>query len=309
MPVDQLFQYFNETQKFSTWYHWERMPPDGAKVRYQGPIAGLGSRYQWGNQEKDKYSNRYEIIETISNQQVKGRLTVSGKSAEIVWSFNTTKDHKTLVNWSYKGAKIPFYLQLFSWLQKDEITHSVTMALDRLEKKLFEKNHQASGQAKYTISEKKIYPMPYVRLLAMSQETSENPEEIQTAFLETSSKIRSYLRDYKGYDDTVIGPAAMIFRSWDTRLDKVVFYAGIIIHKKVPTEEDMEIKTFLGSKVLKAVYEGCYKNLINAYRDLKKYAHENGFTVSTNSLEIFPQGADGSSLQNKIIIYLPVKGK
>lgn len=149
--------------------------------------------------------------------------------------------------------------------------------------------------------------MPYVRLLALFQETSVNPEETRTAFLEASSKIRSYLRDYKGYDDTVVGPPAMIFRSWDTRVDKVVFYAGVVIHKRVPTEEDMEIKTFGGIQALKAVYEGRYEDLATAYKDLKKYARENSFSVSTGSLEIFPERANASSPQEKIIVYLPVK--
>ncbi|XCI75603.1 MAG: hypothetical protein ABI045_02535 [Flavobacteriales bacterium] len=45
-----------------------------------------------------------------------------------------------------------------------------------VEEKLFMKDYQASVQSKYTISGNEIYPMPYVRLLAVFQEPSEDPE-------------------------------------------------------------------------------------------------------------------------------------
>lgn len=83
MPTNQLFQQFNEPRKFNAWHHWAETPLEGADAHYYGPISGLGSGYQWRDQNKDKYSGRYEIIETIPNKRIKGRLSVSGKSAEI----------------------------------------------------------------------------------------------------------------------------------------------------------------------------------------------------------------------------------
>ncbi len=98
----EVFPHLNSMREFYKWSPWTEKDPD-AKITYEGPETGVGSKYLWVGDRKKVGSGSLEIIESVENQKVNCDLKFDGRNdSEAGWIIEDHGDSST-VTWHFKG--------------------------------------------------------------------------------------------------------------------------------------------------------------------------------------------------------------
>lgn len=106
-PPEVVFNYINDIEQSNIWSPWMRMEPD-ARVRYEGPKAGVGASFSWEGKKIGK--GRLTTTDTITNEMVRLRLeffkpmvgtntveyalTREGAGTRVIWTIFGPNDFK-----------------------------------------------------------------------------------------------------------------------------------------------------------------------------------------------------------------------
>lgn len=102
-PVEAVFPYINDLQKWEAWSPWARMDPK-AKNTFAGPQAGEGAYFKWeGN--KDVGVGSMTITESRANEFIRIKLVFEKPFAGISDTLFTFKEEnaQTQVTWTMSG--------------------------------------------------------------------------------------------------------------------------------------------------------------------------------------------------------------
>ncbi len=102
-PAESIFPYLNNGKKMEEWMPWSKVDPS-VKMTYSGPAEGVGSTSKWTSTGQMGIGQA-EIIESVSNQTVKTRLTYT-KPMQMTQHSELTlvsQEYGTLVRWSVTG--------------------------------------------------------------------------------------------------------------------------------------------------------------------------------------------------------------
>ncbi len=110
---DRIFPYLNDFRKFQEWSPWAKIDPEGTKLTYDGPEAGVGHKVSWASEDDKVGTGTQEIVESVENQSVKTTLNFGDQGmgaavfnlkpvadgTEITWGFSADMGMNPVGRW------------------------------------------------------------------------------------------------------------------------------------------------------------------------------------------------------------------
>lgn len=110
-PLEKIFPYINDLNRFSTWSPYEKKDP-GMKKSYRGPTAGKGAVMEWDG-DKNVGQGRIEIVESSPSSNVTMNLDMLRPFAAhnlVEFTLEPNGD-STRVTWAMQG-KVPYLAKI-----------------------------------------------------------------------------------------------------------------------------------------------------------------------------------------------------
>jgi hypothetical protein len=103
-PADVVFAQVNDLHKWNAWSPWEKMDPTMKKT-YEGPEAGVGSKYSWqGNSKVGE--GAMTILESVPSSKVLIKLEFLKPfqaTNETILTINSASPTQSTIHWSMTG--------------------------------------------------------------------------------------------------------------------------------------------------------------------------------------------------------------
>jgi hypothetical protein len=117
---DHLFPFINNSKRSYEWMPWSESDPT-VEMKYSGPDAGVGASSSWVGKEMGV--GTAEIVESISNQVVKTKLTYTQPFAmsQLAEVSLKTISGGTLVKWSVSGQSNYFFRIIGIFVSTDKM--------------------------------------------------------------------------------------------------------------------------------------------------------------------------------------------
>lgn len=281
-PVEEVFQNFNDLNKFTSFNEWTSKDED-IILNFSKQTKGLNAKYSWKSEDKSIGEGSMKIMEVSDNEFINYELQFGeskGNTAEII--FQKVDDNKTKVIWSFDSEEAKYPFQIFNLLMKKPVGDNLNKSLINLESILNQNKAEIHEDNNIIITENSTQ-----KLFGVLQQTSVASDEIYTAIEESFGMVYSYLTDVVGKSPEQIGFPVILWKNYSIDNNNALFYCGYIVQENIDTAEEFEYAEIPSGKSLNTQFRGNIKELEFAYNSLKKYAQENDILLSTEFWSVY----------------------
>jgi len=309
-PVGIIYEEFNNLKEYSEWEPWNHSDSTVQK-EYFSPYRDEGAGYKWKNPGDSSRDGEVTILTTEQNQLVEMKLDGLGLGniSKMIVEFSSVNAEKTKVKWRIESEEIGYFSRYYSYFSSKKLKEKLEEGLVLLNERL--KSATLTPEQAQSLLPEKIQTEIFEgeKLITILNETSLDPEEINTATEESFGKLYSFLVDYVKIPPQTIGKPTTYYEYIDTASKKARFYCGYPITESVKPEEDMQLFSLPAGKTLVYIHKGSYTSFGKILEKMKEYAAKNNLKLSNSHWKTYlndPEAViDTSELLTKI--YIPIK--
>lgn len=309
VPVGIVFEEFNNLKEYSEWEPWTNTDST-LKKEYFAPYRGEGAGYKWVNEDSGA-SGELTILETQQNKMIEFDLEGLGlgESSKMIVEFTPAGSEKTNLKWRIESEDIGYFSRYYSYFTSNKISEKLNEGITLLENRLKsaaltpeQANSLLPGMIKTEMFDGE-------KLITILNETSLDPNEINTATEESFGKLFSYLTDYLKVPQQNMGKPTSYFEYVDIASKKAKFYCGYPITESVKLEEDMQLYSLPAGKTLVCIHKGSYETLDQTIQKMKQYASKEKLSLSNSYWEIYLNDPEIVKDKNELLtkIHIPIK--
>lgn len=306
LPASVLFEQFNNLNNFSKWDPWTSSDPN-TKQSFFSPYRGLNAGYRWENSNS---SGEIIIESSIPHKMLQYTLDGMGLTgnSKMLIEFIPVGNSKTKVIWMLSSEDLSYFSRYYNYFTSQKFNEDLSSGLIALEESLNVPNQNTAQQKSLSPGEIKTEVFEGEKLIAITNETSLDEQEIETATRESFGLLHSYLVDFLKVAPEELGKPVSYFEFVDLAAKKAKFYCGYPIKGSVATQDGMELKSIPALETIVSVHKGSYNTLHNTINLMKEYAKANTLSTGISYWEEFQNDPEKiknpSELRTKI--YIPI---
>jgi len=270
-PAQVVFDNVNSPKKWEQWSYWNELEPD-AKKTYEGPEAGVGSKYSWEGKKVGKGS--LIIVESIPNQSIKTELDFGGEGqAKSGFKFEPA-GNGTKVTWDF-DSDVGFTQRVFMALMMDKYLGE---AYEKGLAKLKTVSESAPAAPASAIEEVDLTPQ-WVITMRDTTDLASISAKIGAAY----GNIMTYMAS------NGIAMASQPVAFWydfNREANSVVMEPGIPVSDSVAVGKGMKLVKVSG-RAIKTTKMGSYHELQPAYDALQAYMQQKGLSPRGAPWEVY----------------------
>lgn len=309
-PVGMIYEEFNNLKEYSEWEPWTESDST-AKKEYFAPYRGEGAGYKWISTDDEVSSGEITISSVQQNKSIKFDLEGLGlgKVSNMLVEFTPNGESKTKLKWSVESDEIGYFSRYYSYFTSNKIQDKLEQGLNLLQDRL--KSATLTPEQANSLLPGMIRTEMFdgQKLITILNETSLDPQEINTATEESFGKLFSYLVDFVKVPPQTIGKPTAFFEYIDIAGQKAKFYCGYPITESVQLAEDMQLYSLPAGETLVCIHKGSYETLEQTLQKMKQYAAKNKISLSNSHWEIYMNDPETVKDKNELLtkIYILVK--
>jgi len=273
-PKAKVFEQFNNTQKFASWYQFS----DGNQelhFQYFSPYEGEGSSLHFENKNNSEVGDFF-IRKIIPNQQIKYQFLRDKDKHPFLISvkFDSTAPNKTQLIWHVQTPSRTFLKRSLNILSEKHFTNSLDKSMEvlntLLSKKVDKETKLLAIKYDTIITENR----PAEMLLGLSA-TAPNraKEDFANSVWRSYNSLQVFLTQDMDKKDDEFGEPQLIMRASAANAKEISYFLGVKINNK----EDLKDNSFVfqdikQGKYLTAYYKGDYNNRKTVINQLKREA-------------------------------------
>lgn len=269
-PPQVVFDQVNNLGNWEKWSYWNELEPD-AKKTYEGPEAGVGSKYSWEGKKTGKGS--MVIVESVAPQTIKTELDFGGdgqaKSGFLFEPFG----QGTRVTWDF-DSDLGFTQRVSMMLMMDKfLGEAYEKGLDNLKKVCEGLPSPASKVEEVTLTPQWVITVRDTTDLA----------GISAKIGEAYQIIMGFMAS-KGLKNT--SQPLAIWHKFDPEANFADMEPGVPVADSVAVGKGMHLIKMNGNAV-KTTHWGAYEDAEPAYEALEAYMEQKGIAPKGDPWEVY----------------------
>lgn len=309
-PVGIIYEEFNNLKEYSEWEPWAKSDST-SKIEYFAPYRGEGAGYKWELTDDTSSSGEITVSSVLQNKLIEFDLEGLGlgKISKMFVEFTPEGQSKTKLKWRIESKEIGYFSRYYSYFISNKLKEKLDEGLIFLEERLKsaaitpeQANALVPGMIKTEMFDGE-------KLITIINETSLDPQEINTATEESLGKVYSYLIDYIEIPTQNIGKPTVYFEYIDLASKKAKFYCGYPITESVKLEEDLELYSLPAGQTLVSIHKGSYDSVNKTIEIMKQHAAKNKLKLSNSHWITYLNDPEVVKNPNELLtkIYMPIK--
>lgn len=281
MPVDVVFDEFNNLHQFSKWETLTESDSLGKKEFY-APYQGQGAGYKWS--KDSTVLGEFTIIKSDDDKLIEYEVEgfKLGKKSIMKATFTPISESKTKVNWSLDSEEIGYFSRYFSYFTTSKWNEKLTLGLEKLAKSIEGQVLTEEQSGDLDPEEIRLEKFEGQKLITVINETSLEQEEIKTATEESFGLLFSYLTDHLKVKQADLSNPISYYDYYDTGTKKAKFRCGYGIKESVQLGEGMELYSIPANETLVGLHKGSYKDIPTLIEKMKTYAKNKQINLSNS---------------------------
>lgn len=300
-PPANVFAVLAGFRNFSKWSPWAELDP-GMQVGFEGPVVGVGARYQWSGNSKVG-SGSQQIVAVKPNSEVDLKLRFGNSPAPSDAAFHIEPEGQgSRVTWRFRAdlGSNPFS-RLMAPLMRHFVGQDYERGLAKMKTYI-----ESLPKVDLTGLEATLSVLPPVTYVYAKGTTTTDAVEISRAIALAFAQVRAGLQKQ---NVAPAGAPLAITRRWDDAAKVYEFEAGIPVAADVSAAPEGLLigKTYSGLAIT-VEFRGPYSGIKHAYEQIDALQTAYGLQPNGDVWEQYPNDPATTAPEALVtLIEVPVK--
>lgn len=331
----ELFSYFNDLKKFSTWNYWTSSD-SLVQTTYFQPYVGEKSNISWKSEDENFETGTYKIKNSVAYDSIQTEFTFSKSEKKIVTviKFKKLGDKKTKLTWVIYPPETSYLGRWYNLYVENFIEDKIEIGLDKLNQ-LIEGNIEKIAELKQKPGSVQVENTEPFFMFGRKSIIVEDPKTIHSKINEDNELVKNYLKDSVKISTKELGNLLVVYelasaeqsikkkRKTITSLAKVNLFVGYKVFDsiKIPKSYNtvkskkqgkktisipnstFEMKTIRKQQNLVQYYKGNFYNKKIIKENFENYYLNKGKSTKNLSWEEYYNFNPNDSLNSEMKIY------
>ena len=331
----ELFSYFNDLKKFSTWNYWTSTD-SLVQTTYFQPYVGEKSNISWKSEDENFEAGTYKIKKSIEYDSIQTEFTFSksDKKVTTVIKLKKLEDKKTKLTWTIYPPETSYLGRWYNLYVENFIEDKIEIGLDKLNL-LVEGNLEKIAELKQKPGSIQTENSESFLMFGRKSTVMEDSKIIHSKIAEDKEIVKNYLKDSIKISTKELGNLLVVYelasaeqiikkkRKTITSFAKVNLFIGYKVFDsiKIPTKtvsiiskkqtkkstptpiSTFEMKTIRKQQNLVQYYKGNFYNKKTIKENFEDYYLNKGRSTKNLSWEEYYNFNPNDSLNSEMKIY------
>lgn len=287
-PASVVYENVIDFKNWEAWSSWVEADPE-MKITLAEQTRGINGSYSW--EDKDGVGTM-KIVDAKTNETILQEMQFAEfPKSDVSWNLKPNGTNKTDVTWTISGKELPFMfkaISVFMGGMEKQIGPNYERSLEKLDSILVVDMKKYSVNVEGTTQHSGGF--------YLYNTTSCKMKDLKLKMQEMMPKIGGYALSN---NITMAGKPFVIYHTWDTENNTVMFSCCIPTTSKIVTNEPEILTGQLEPfKAIKTIMIGDYENLQEAWDKAMAYIASNNLVQPENGMAIESYVIDEKSNPN-----------
>lgn len=331
----EVFSYFNDLKKFSTWNYWTSKD-SLVQTTYFQPYVGEKSNISWKSEDENYEDGSYKIKKSIEYDSIQTEFTFSKSDKKItsVIKFKKLGDKKTKLIWTIYPPETSYLGRWYNLYVENFIEDKIKIGLDKLNQ-LIEGNIEKIAELKQKPGSIQTENTEPFLLFGRKSTVAEDLKMIHSKIFEDNELVKNYLKDSIKISTKELGNLLVVYelasaqqviqkrRKSITNAAKVNLFVGYKVFDSIKMPKNsipikskkqgkktiavpissFEMKTIRKQQNLVQYYKGTFLNKKIIKENFENYYLNKGRSTKNLSWEEYYHFNPNDSLNSEMKIY------